>query len=199
MSLFEVLVVSTVALGSALIVYPAVHKSVSVARRDGLQHGMVSLLQIARRQAILKGVPAVVEFDLEKDEMVSFLNYGDGGDPFSFDDEASGTGTPDFLLNQFRLPESLAVLKGPEDVLPGQITTSCSNGSGAICEFTKLSSHEVPKVIFQPDGSVRDPGGIRIGDQDGNRYFEILVSPKATARTRVREWNTEGGTWQVVD
>lgn len=44
-----------------------------------------------------------------------------------------------------------------------------------------------PKVaIFQGDGSVRDTGGFRFGDESGN-FLEVRVAPAATARIEVRK------------
>jgi hypothetical protein len=41
-------------------------------------------------------------------------------------------------------------------------------------------------VIFQPDGSVEAPGGIRISDgKDPSNVFEVRVDPPATARVEI--------------
>lgn len=48
--------------------------------------------------------------------------------------------------------------------------------------------------VFQPDGSVKEPGAVRIADVRGN-FLEVRVEPRATARVQVRKWDETDSRW----
>jgi hypothetical protein len=65
-----------------------------------------------------------------------------------------------------------------------------------------------PVAVFEPNGSIRDVGAIRLGDGKAPRanIFEIRIEPEATARIERRKWiygeggsdaflPSGGGTW----
>ncbi len=48
--------------------------------------------------------------------------------------------------------------------------------------------------VFLPDGSVQQPGALRIADVRGN-FLEVRVEPRATARVQVRKWDETDSEW----
>lgn len=62
----------------------------------------------------------------------------------------------------------------------------------AVTGFTTVSGRTV--ALFRPDGSLADPGAIRLRDVEGDDFLEVRVIAPATGLARLRKW--DGSTWK---
>ena len=173
------LVVLGVLLGFGL---PALMNLVSHRKVESHAHNAGSMLQHARFEALKRGAPAVVA--LEGRELVAFTDvHGelptDPPDGFFTPDGSAPNGT-DYVIGRQSVPNGV-VMEGP----PGDIA--------GVSGFTNVGSGEL-RAIFDPDGSIRDTGALRMHDRGGN-FLEVRVEPQATARVEVRKW--DGSAWRA--
>jgi type II secretory pathway pseudopilin PulG len=150
------------------------------------------LLARARMEAIKRGVPVVVGIDVEQQQLFAFadVNLEDGsrGSDLIFTEVADANpGTTDYRIASIPLPDGVRFW-GPDD--------DEADGPDAIAGFTEVPDEDVPNVaVMQIDGSVRDIGAFRLGfrasDDDPGNFFEVRVSPQATARVQIRKFDRD--------
>ena len=195
------LVLAVLGIMLALVV-PAIGVMSVRGRLSGAVDRAVQVLYRARAEAIQRGVPSVVRTDFDEEELFAFADVDDAaGNPGSdlrFDpDPAKPDRNTDYVIGRLVLrcethPETCVRFWGVEDAAP--------EGGGAVRGLTpdprSTESSLLPAlVVFEPDGSVRDAGAIRLAmarldradDSQGN-FFEILIAPRATARIEVRKF-----------
>lgn len=141
-----------------------------------LEEGRV-LLATARHEAVRSGVPVVTFANEEGDEIIAFLNVDDDR-AFAFDPAPTGDGTqPDYAVASWKLPEGLELGGASTGALSDRQTT---NGLTA--------SSSGPRLVFLPDGSVRDTGAFRVRDDEDNS-FELRLESKSVATIGVLKYH----------
>lgn len=195
-NILELLVVLALLGIVAVIFLPLVNSTVRKAKLEGTARSLMQTLSRARSEAIRRGVPVVVEVDLATQELSAFADVDALTLPtpnYTFDpDPLAPFGTADFEVASYTLgggssPQSEVLFWGIEDAAPG--------GADAVRDFSE-GAREV--IIFEKDGSVRDPGSLRIGmgphpaasqkTSHGHNFLEIAVTIAASGRTELRKW-----------
>ncbi|MEM7480604.1 MAG: prepilin-type N-terminal cleavage/methylation domain-containing protein [Acidobacteriota bacterium] len=190
-TLVEMLIVVVLILVIAAITWPALHRMLLRNKIQGAAQEFSMQVQRAKIEAVKRGVPAVVRVDFASDEVYSFVDLDNSGtfNPVG----GSQPGTTDFEINRRQIPTTLAFW-APADGAPEGVTAV--NGLTAV----PGSPGDPHQAVLEADGSVRDVGAFRLADTYGN-FFEIWISPEASALVRLRKWNGtafkeqgEGGT-----
>lgn len=133
-----------------------------------------SLITRARMEAIKTGNRVIVRPDAATQSLESFADVNLDG----IFNPAPGVprNTTDYTLARIPLPSRIELgAPGAQNPLDG---LTVQGG--------------VRMAMFQPDGSIADPGAIRLADGRGH-YREIRVEPQVTPRTRIRTW--DGSDW----
>lgn len=179
-SLVEMMVVGLIVMMFALVGYPAFNNWIDKARIQAVVRSAATRMQVARQESITMNATVVAQPDLENDEIVFFVNV-DGDSDFEFNPDPEAVHkTADYELSRMKLPEDYGIQfwaptdRGPEgsDVVEGLTETSAA----------------INAVVFQPDGSVRDEGAVRIADSREN-FFEIRVAPRTTGRVQILKYH----------
>jgi prepilin-type N-terminal cleavage/methylation domain-containing protein len=179
-TLIELLVVLALILLFTGLGFPALSRILDQRRLVGyVQEASVALAR-ARAEAIQRGVPVVAEPDFEDREI---RVWADVDDDLVFEPDPDATPrTVDYFITRVRLPtESEVHFWGPDDSDP--------YGGDAIRGLTAIDDAE-NSYVFEPDGSVRTVGALRIGDDRGN-YFELAAAPKSTGRVQMLKYNAD--------
>lgn len=178
---------------------PIALKTVRTAKVSTAGFDCNSLVRRAKAEAIKKNAPVVLRYDpltdpdpvdgKETGKIIAFVDVH-GPDPDSVPpDPPDGVFNPrndgrpytltDHELNRCSLPSGVS-WGGPDE------------HPNMIAGFTPIGTEHV--AILEPDGSVRDIGAYRFGDERGN-YLQIEVAPSATARVTLKKWNPEELEW----
>lgn len=176
-TLVELLVVVAVIAILALFTWPALHRMILKSRLHGYATEMAALMHQARLESVKRSVPTVVRLDYDADQVVVFVDV-DGDGEFT-PDASVPFGEADFELVRRQRPETVS-FAGPDNG---------PEGSDTINGFTARTDLTLPRqAVFNPDGSVADPGGFRVADIKGN-FLEVRVAPQATARIEVLKYD----------
>jgi type II secretory pathway pseudopilin PulG len=171
----------------ATIGIPNLIRVVHRAKIEGIARETSVLMQRARSEAVKQNVSAVVRFDFTNNEVIAFADV-DGptvvDPPDSIFNPVAGQPhrATDYELGRYQLPNRVGFLAPTADA------------DGPVKDFTPIGAEF--GAIFDPNGSIRDTGAIRFGDQRGN-FLEIRVTPAATARVQMRKWDPDLNDWQV--
>lgn len=178
-TLMEMIFTIAIILMVSLVGLPAFLLWVERSRTIGVVRSVATRMQLARQESITRQVPVVVQPEFTTNEIVVFANV-DGDPSFAFTpDDTVPFRTADYELARIRLPIKYDVhFWSPADKDP--------NGKNAIEGLTVTSAIE-NALVFMPDGSVADPGAIRLADERGN-FFEVRVEPRATGRVQIRKY-----------
>lgn len=182
-TLVEMLVVIAIIAIVAVITIPALHKMIVRSRLEGFASEVSGLMQRARLEAVKRSVPTVMRVDFENDELVVFVDvdFAVPGNAGVFNPDTSvPPGDADFELIRRRKPAKVA-FQGPDD---GEEGADAVNGFTVNPEDGSLPN----QAVFNPDGSIEDPGGFRLADPKGN-ILEVRVAPQATARVELRKYD----------
>ena len=153
----------------------------------GLINKTGSMYRLARAEAVKRRVDVVVRYDFTFKRIEVFADIdgiaaGDPPDGIYNPVGGEPPGRTDYWLGSFGLPAGIAVAApGMQDVIDG-FTTVDNNGT----------LEDV--AIFVPDGSIDQVGAIRVADPHGN-FFEVRISPQATARIFTQKWNDVEAEW----
>ena len=179
-SILEFLTILAVSMALVAGGLPAFIQWTKRAQLMGFVRSVEARLQASRSEAIKGQYPVVIQPDFANEQVLIFANV-DNDLNFSFDPDATVTHrTVDFEIARLNVPVQRQIrLWHPSDGSP--------NGANAITGLTLTSASE-NAVVFLPDGSVRDPGGIHIADTRGN-FMSVRVEPQATGKVRVLKWN----------
>lgn len=171
----------------AMLSAPAIKHYIQRSRHEGIARSTAALLLRGRMEAIRMSRPVVVRLDYDNDEVIAFADVNDaGGDPVSdllynpVDDLPDGG--KDYELGRVQVPEGRLWFWGAGDV--------AAEGPEAVVGFTAVAGETPNVAILDPDGTVRDRGAFRFGDDRGN-VIEVLVSPEATARIQIRKYDPD--------
>lgn len=182
-SLIEALLVFSVLAIVLAIGVPALLQQIHKSRMVGYGRELSLLVQRGRYEAIRQHVTVIARLDLTAGEAIAFADVDgvNAGDP------------PDGIYN----PIAGAVHRSTDyeigrAMLPGSIYFRAPDGFNVIEGFTTINGEQVVEVGF--DGSVTDPGSFRFAD-DLSNYMEVIISPAATGRVRLRKYDEALTTW----
>ena len=153
----------------------------------GLINKTGSMYRLARAEAIKRRANVVVRYDFDFRRIEVFADIdgpvaGDPPDGIYNPIGAEPPGRTDYWLGSFGLPAGIEVTApGSQDPIDGFTTVD----NGGLLEDV---------AIFLPDGSIAQVGAQRLADTQGN-YFEVRVSPQATARIFTRKWDDAQSEW----
>lgn len=174
-TLLELMVVITILIIGVTVGFPTLSKMIHRERLLAFVRGASLELARARQEAIRRHTPVVVEPRLAEHRLHVFVNT-DLDDDAEFDPAAG-----DESIDSWALPtESPVYFHGPADKNP--------DGPDAIDGLTARPSGGENVFVFDPDGSIRDVGAVRVADTIGN-FIEVRVSPQATGRIVLRKWD----------
>ncbi len=144
-----------------------------------------SFFLIVKQEAVRRSAPVVVTIDLDEDRLFAFANV-DGDADLEFNPDATALNrTADYEVARLDLPTAGDTLfmdfYGPTD--------GAARGATMIDGLSTNGDGE-PVVVFEPDGSIRNIGAIRLADFKVNNFFEVRIAPAATARIRVLKYNS---------
>jgi prepilin-type N-terminal cleavage/methylation domain-containing protein len=177
-SLIEMLMVVTMIAIILAIGVPALNQQMVRGRLVGASEQVATHLHLARVEAMRKGFPVVVRPDFTRQHLVAFLDEDadlafDAGEDQVYDlavpGDLSRTGV------NFMGPDLIVAVDGA----PAQSVDGLTPVAGG-----------ARVAVFEPGGSIRDVGAIRLGDgktPEAN-VFEVRVEPEATARIELRKW-----------
>jgi prepilin-type N-terminal cleavage/methylation domain-containing protein len=169
-TLIELLTVMALMLILMLFAVPSLMSTMRAAKIRGMASETATLMRQARLAAIKFSCPAIVRI-VPAD--------ANGGDRVQGLTDCNGDGLVDAgqnPLGTYPLPTGVHFLApGNKKDTDSVGFFSADPGGGA-----------ANVAIFQGDGSIRDFGGFRFGDDLGN-FLEVWVEPKATARVEVHK------------
>ena len=176
--MLEVMVV-TVIIGLILVMtYPSFEHTMRKARTRSYLEEVSNLLVQAKQEAVRRSVPVVVQPDPTDLSLFAFANV-DGDTDIKFQpDPAKTFRTVDYEVFT-HLANGAARIKFES---PG-----ASGSTTHVDGLTAMDSGE-NAIVFEPNGSVRDVGALRVADQWGN-FFEVRVGPAATGKISLFKYN----------
>lgn len=180
-TLIELLVVLVVMALLIGIGAPALMNTLNRARLQGSARQTAVMLQIARSEAIKRGVRAGVTVDYTTNEVIGFVDV-------DFDVNPGFNLPVDRELGRYPLPKGVTMY-GPGDAEGGPHTEGNWGSTGDGVGFVENAALE-GTAFFRPDGGVDREGAFRVKDNKSN-YLETRVAPAATARIAVKKF--EGG------
>lgn len=184
-TLLELLVVIAIISILALVGMPALQQLMVRNKLEGITRQGSIHLQVARQEAIKRGVPVVVRADFDTDELVIFANVDEDAN-FNYDpDNSKPHRTVDYEVARLQLPSgnnptASLYFWGPADGTP--------EGNDATDGFTTDGNGD-QVAVFLPNGSIDEAGAFRIADTRGN-FFEMRVAPQATALIRTQKYHS---------
>jgi len=186
-TIIEMIVVVAIIGIMATIGLPNLVRMIHRAKLDGIVRETSVLMQRARSEAVRQNVPTVVRADFARNEVVAFADVdgvaaGDPSDMIFNPVAGEPHRTTDYELGRYRLPNLVGFAHPSGD--PAE----------RVDGFTAAGGENV--AVFDPNGSIRDLGAIRFGDQRGN-FLEVRIEPAATARVQVRKWDLDLAAYQT--
>ncbi len=160
-----------------MLAYPALQQFINRNKILGSVQTAGTLMREARFEAIKRGVPCIVHADGATNEVIAFADV-DGDLTFNPDPAETTFRATDYELRRYNLPAGVGF------TAPG--------AQPPVLGFTDLPAEPLNGAVFESDGSIRDLGSLRFGDQRGN-FFEARVEPAASARVTLRKW--DGANW----
>jgi prepilin-type N-terminal cleavage/methylation domain-containing protein len=170
-TLIELVVVLAILLMSMLLAAPYLFTQVRRAKLIGVANQVVGLMRVARLEAIKRSTTGVVEIDPARKLVRSYVD-ADGSLTYN---------AGDILMAEVPLPNGVSFTAPDGAVNALSIRNFTDPGGG------------LPRVaVFLNDGSIRDPGAIRLCGQEAQgrsaNYLEVNVAPQATARIEIRKY-----------
>ena len=174
-TLVELLGVVAIILLLTVVGLPAFTTWIDQQRLTGFVSEASVQLVRARQEAVQRGVPVIAQPDPIDGSILVWADV-DENDTFNPNPSALRR-TVDYQLARLFLPtRSVVVFNGP-------------GGTADMIDGLTIMPSGANAFVFEPDGSVRDTGGLRISDEKNN-YLELRVDPKATGKTRVLKYNS---------
>lgn len=180
-TIFEFLVIMVVSMALIAVGLPAFIQWTKRAQLMGFARATQTRIQVARSEAIKGQFPVVIQPDFAKNEILVFANV-DNDPNFSFDPDTTQVyRTVDYEIARLNVPVDREIwLWHPDDASP--------NGATVIEGLTDTAATE-KAVVFLPDGSLEDPGGIHIADSRGN-FLSVRVGPAATGQVQIFKYDS---------
>jgi prepilin-type N-terminal cleavage/methylation domain-containing protein len=196
-TLIEALVVVALLGIIMLIGLPSLLGLVQRSKMEGTVQGVANLMRLARFEAIKQGVPVIVRLDYANGVVTAFVDR-DSNQRWNPTAGAKPRAT-DHEIGSVTLANGVSFwgVANPSGLAPGADPTGVAGppdanpqGSNVVANFTEDPvGASLPHIaIFDPDGSIVDPGGFELGDRDGN-FIEVRVAPQATARITLWKFN----------
>lgn len=181
-TLIEIMI-TVVIIGLAIgVSAPAFNGTTRKVRTQGVIDEVSASLLKAQREATLRGVPVVVQPLPGSREVFIYANV-DRDPALVYSPDLSATNrTVDYEIARVRFSSLAKVDFGSPGTNPGAAKTAVF-----VDGLTKLPSGDFV-FVFEPDGSVRDVGAFRLGDEYGN-FFEVRAQPAATGRISVLKYH----------
>ena len=172
-TMIEMLVVLVIFSVVLLLGFPALQNMIQRGKTEGIARETVLLMRQARFDAIKNSACANVRI---ADEPPRVEAFSDRNCNLTLD-------AGEALLGTFPLPSRVDFVD--ED---GKLWEE------SIFGLTDDPASSANLACFQRDGSVRNRGAFRFGDERGN-FLEARVEPEATARVEVRKWREADSDW----
>lgn len=163
---------------------PAIQNLIVRSETEGFARDASALMQRTRLEAIRMNREGAVFLDVANRRLVAFIDADRDG---VFNPTSGTPRTVDYELARLDLPSNVAFEDEAENA-----------GRASVLGATtvEVDGADLPAPIFQPDGSITDPGAdafaYRVADIRGN-VLEVRIAPAATGRVRVRKW--QDGQW----
>jgi prepilin-type N-terminal cleavage/methylation domain-containing protein len=169
-TLIEMLVVLALMMILMLFAVPALLTSMRQGKIRGIASETATLMRLARLEAIKRSCTSIVRIvDAAEANPAHVEGFADcDGDGVADADKPA--------LGSFPLPSGVRFLAPPNlefEASVGKLSADPAGGDAKV-------------AIFQPNGSIRDIGGFRFGDDLGN-FLEVWVEPAATARIEIHK------------
>jgi prepilin-type N-terminal cleavage/methylation domain-containing protein len=174
-SLIEALIVLVIMVVLAAYGLPALQLALTRAKLSGTARQVMVFLGSSRVASMRLGRDVVVRPDYGSQRLVAFVDedsdrqWDVGEDELASMPLADGSGTRGVHL------------MGPNGVIP-----TATEPAQSVQGLTLVAGGNLRVAVFQPDGSVRDPGGLRVSDgRPRPNVFEVRIDPPATARVEL--------------
>lgn len=190
-TLAEVLVVVAMIGIITLIGIPTFQRLLHRTKIEGIARETTIMMNLARYEAIKRGVPVVVQIDPVGQQIFSFVDVHGGLDVTLPPDglfaaiPGAAARTTDYELGRLPLPTGVSF-----------INETGNTDLASVDGFVNDGNPDPPDdmAIFLSDGSVVDSGAIRFGDARGN-VLEARIDPPGTARIELRKWDDDDAAW----
>jgi len=178
-TLVEILITLVIFVLIAGLGFPALQQLIQRSKTEGFAQTCSVVMHQARLESIKRGVPCVVRFDPDANELVSYADIN-----------RDGLFNPDTAIADFRSTDYIMRRVS----LPAGVQFGAPEGLDTVEGFTTVPDLAPNVTIFREDGSVDDAGALRLLDVRGN-FLQIRVAPAATARVTLQKW--DGSTWML--
>lgn len=174
-TMIEALLAVAIIVVVASLGLPALERMLVRSKLQGSAREISIHLNSARITAMRLGRNVVVLPEYGTQALVSFVD----------EDENEALDAGEQEIARLAIPGSGGTrgiyLMGPDGV-EGTAAAPAQSVDG----LTQVGASNVRAVVFQPDGSVADPGGLRISDaKSPGNVFEVRIDPAATARVEI--------------
>jgi prepilin-type N-terminal cleavage/methylation domain-containing protein len=168
-TLVELLVVIVVAMILMAIAFPTLQTTLRSGKLRGAANQVMVQMRLARLEAIKHSAQGIV--------YIVPATATEPGRIEAFSDRNSdGVQDPEEpVVSRFVLP------KGVDFIAPPDL-----EGADSVAGLTVDGDGGPNEAVFLRDGSIRDIGGFRLGDEYGN-FLEVWVEPQATARVELHK------------
>ncbi len=211
-TLLELLVVMSILIVVSSIGLPALQQTLKRSKIDANVQQVVQLMYTARSEAVRRNAQVAVVIDWtpydDAGTMTPMLAITierllettiAGGTEDAFDSELGRAlvGNPASSAGSTQVHLWGAADNDPWDC---DIVSGFSEPSWRAGAWSCTTADTPNIAVFNPDGSIQDEGGFRIGfgpfprfgevaaTDQGRNFMEVLVSPQATAKVKVRKW-----------
>jgi prepilin-type N-terminal cleavage/methylation domain-containing protein len=182
----EVLVVMAVILVLGALAVANFGVTLKRAKLQGDATAIANSIQRARSVAVRRSRTVVVEIDSAALDLTFFFDQSEP-ENLTFEAGTDELAMPSLQLSPGNQPASSVRFWSRDD-------DSSPDPANAMHDFTSRPGDDWPVLVIEPDGSIRDLGGIRIGMgpdpsadlYDGN-FMEVAVVTAATGRTELRK------------
>ena len=182
-TLVEMMVVGVILLLLAMFGFPALAQMMNRSKLQGSAREIAVHLGSSRISAMRLGRNVVVKPSFEEKSLISFVDDNENFAQDLGEEELSKLEIPGIGGGQ------AIHLMGPDGV------EGTDEDPGAALEgLSTIDSADplVPDIrvaVFEPDGSIRQSGGIRISDgRSPANVFEVRIEPEATARIEILKY-----------
>jgi type II secretory pathway pseudopilin PulG len=163
------LVVLVVAMILMALAFPTLLTTLRQGKLRGAASQTATLMRLARLEAIKHSAQGIV--------YIVPATATEPGRVEAFSDrDSDGVQDPEEpIVSRFVLPRGVDFIAPPNLV-----------GADSVGRLTVDDDGGPNEAVFRPDGSIRDVGGFRFGDEYGN-FLEVWVEPQATARVELHK------------
>jgi type II secretory pathway pseudopilin PulG len=177
--LIELLLVVVILVLIAAIGIPALNQLFLRNKLTGAAQEMAAHVLRSRLEAVKMSRPVVVAPDYDSLSLVSWIDENNN------------------LVYEADTDDEIYRLNVPGDggqtgiyfMGPNGTVGTASAPAESVEGLTPVTGFNYKVIVFDPDGSVRNPGAVRIADSRTPRnVLEVRVAPQATARVEVRKY-----------